>query len=90
MELENVEDDDDNQIAPYRPELYDHQHQPDDFFADLEELEGDSLSMLLSQGCVGDGKDKTTASDEVSDFFGWSGNNSNNNNNYDDQDSRSL
>ncbi|CAL9216824.1 unnamed protein product [Arabidopsis halleri] len=87
MELENIEDDEDNQIAPYRPELHDHQHQPDDFFADLEELEGDSLSMLLSQGCTGDGKDKTTASDGISNFFGWSGDN---NDNYDDQDSRSL
>ncbi|XP_010478495.1 PREDICTED: probable WRKY transcription factor 14 [Camelina sativa] len=89
MELENVEDDDD--IAPYRPELHDHQNQPDDFFADLEELEGDSLSMLLSQGCAGDGKDKKMASDGISDFFGWSGdNNNNNNNNNDDRDSRSL
>ncbi|CAD5314112.1 unnamed protein product [Arabidopsis thaliana] len=88
MELENVDDDDDNQIAPYRPELHDHQHQPDDLFADLEELEGDSLSMLLSHGCGGDGKDKTTASDGISNFFGWSGDN--NYNNYDDQDSRSL
>ncbi|EOA40466.1 hypothetical protein CARUB_v10009191mg [Capsella rubella] len=88
MELENVEDDDDNQIAPYRPELHDLQHQPDDFFADLEELEGDSLSMLLSQGCAGDGKDKKMVSDGISDFFCWSGDN--NNNNYDDQDSRSL
>ncbi|CAE5958919.1 unnamed protein product [Arabidopsis arenosa] len=87
MELENIEDDEDNQITPYRPELHDHQHQPDDFFADLEELEGDSLSMLLSQGCTGDGKDKTTASDGISNFFGWSGDN---NDNYDDQDSRSL
>ncbi|KAG7598779.1 WRKY domain [Arabidopsis suecica] len=87
MELENIEDDEDNQIAPYRPELHDHQHQPDDFFADLEELEGDSLSMLLSQGCTGDGKDKTTTSDGISNFFGWSGDN---NDNYDDQDSWSL
>ncbi|CAH8254007.1 unnamed protein product [Arabidopsis lyrata] len=87
MQLENIEDDEDNQIAPYIPELHDHQHQPDDFFADLEELEGDSLSMLLSQGCTGDGKDKTTASDGISNFFGWSGDN---NDNYHDQDSRSL
>ncbi|CAH2034564.1 unnamed protein product [Thlaspi arvense] len=85
MELENVEEDDDNQIAPYRPELH-HQHQPDDFFADLEELEGDSLSMLLSQSCAGDRNSKTTASDGISDFFGWSGENNNN----DDRDSRSL
>nr|QIN97344.1 WRKY7 transcription factor [Isatis tinctoria] len=85
MELENVEDDDDNQIAPYRPELHD-QHQPDDFFAELEELEVDSLSMLLSQGCAGDGNNKTTVSDGISDFFGWSGGNNSN----DDRDSRSL
>lgn len=85
MELENIEDDDDIQIAPYRPELHHDQHQPDDFFADLEALEGDSLSMLLSQGCAGDGTNKTTAS---SDFFGWSGDNNNNIN--DDRDSRSL
>ncbi|ESQ33792.1 hypothetical protein EUTSA_v10007691mg [Eutrema salsugineum] len=86
MELENVEDDEDNQIAPYRPELHHQHNQPDDFFADLEELEGDSLSMLLSQGCSGDRNNKTTASDGISDFFGWSGENNNN----DDQDSRSL
>nr|BAA13689.1 AR411 [Arabidopsis thaliana] len=58
MELENVDDDDDNQIAPYRPELHDHQHQPDDFFADLEELEGDSLSMLLSHAVTATGRIK--------------------------------
>uniref|UniRef100_A0A1J3FVD8 Putative WRKY transcription factor 14 n=2 Tax=Noccaea caerulescens TaxID=107243 RepID=A0A1J3FVD8_NOCCA len=87
MEFDNVEDDEDNQIAPYRPEIHHHQHQPDDFFADLEELEGDSLSMLLSQGCLGDRENKTTAaSDGISDFFGWSGENNNN----DERDSRSL
>ncbi|KAL0700234.1 hypothetical protein Bca4012_056356 [Brassica carinata] len=88
MELENVEDDDDNKIAPYRPELHD-QHQPDDFFADLEELEleGDSLSMLLSQGCAGDPTNETIASDGISDFFCWSGGNSNNK---DDQESKSF
>jgi hypothetical protein len=87
MDLENVEEDEDNQIAPYRPELHHHQHQPDDFFADLEELEGDSLSMLLSQGCLGDQKNKTTAaSDGIGDFFGWSGGNNTN----DERDSRSL
>ncbi|CAF1968097.1 hypothetical protein HID58_075153 [Brassica napus] len=82
MELENVEDDDDNKIAPYRPEIHD-QHQPDDFFADLEELEleGDSLSMLLSQGCAGDLNNETIASDGISDFFGWTVGN----NNKDDQ-----
>ncbi|CAN7049054.1 hypothetical protein BRARA_G00728 [Brassica rapa] len=80
MELENVEDD--NKVAPYRPEIHD-QHQPDDFFADLEELEleGDSLSMLLSQGCAGDLNNETIASDGISDFFGWTGEN----NNKDDQ-----
>ncbi|CAH8354846.1 unnamed protein product [Eruca vesicaria subsp. sativa] len=77
MELENVEDNDDNQFAPYRPELHD-QHQPNELFADLEELEGDSLSMLLSQGCAGDRNNKTTASDGISDFFGWSGGNNSN------------
>lgn len=87
MEFDNVEDDEDNQIAPYRPEIHQHQHQPDNFFADLEELEGDSLSMLLSQGCLGDRENKTTAaSDGISDFFGWSGENNNN----DERDSRSL
>ncbi|XP_018491954.1 probable WRKY transcription factor 14 isoform X2 [Raphanus sativus] len=83
MELKIVEDDDDNQFAPYRQELHD-QHQPDDFFADLEELEGDSLSMLLSQGVSSDGNNKTTASDGISDFFGWSGANNSN----DDRESR--
>ncbi|CAG7901508.1 unnamed protein product [Brassica rapa] len=80
MELENVEDD--NKVAPYRPEIHD-QHQPDDFFADLEELEleGDSLSMLLSQGCAGDLNNETIASDGISDFFGWTAGN----NNKDDQ-----
>ncbi|CAH8357933.1 unnamed protein product [Eruca vesicaria subsp. sativa] len=84
MELENVEDD---KIASYRPELHD-QHLADDFFADLEELEleGDSLSMLLSQGCAGDPNNETIASDGISDFFGWSGGN----NNKDDQESKSL
>ena len=80
MELKNVEDD--NKVAPYRPEIHD-QHQPDDFFADLEELEleGDSLSMLLSQGCAGDLNNETIASDGISDFFGWTAGN----NNKDDQ-----
>ncbi|XP_009144762.1 probable WRKY transcription factor 14 [Brassica rapa] len=80
MELETVEDD--NKVAPYRPEIHD-QHQPDDFFADLEELEleGDSLSMLLSQGCAGDLNNETIASDGISDFFGWTAGN----NNKDDQ-----
>ncbi|KAJ0237837.1 WRKY transcription factor 14 [Hirschfeldia incana] len=77
MELENVEDNDDNQFAPYRPELHD-QHQPDDFFEDLDELEGDSLSMLLSH-VAGNGSNKTTASNGISDFFGWSGANNSNN-----------
>ncbi|KAJ0236989.1 WRKY transcription factor 14 [Hirschfeldia incana] len=87
MELENVEYDEDNRITPYRPELHD-QHQPDDLFADLEELEleGDSLSMLLSQGCADDPNNETIASDGISDFFGWSGGN----NNKDDQESKSL
>lgn len=85
MEFENVEDDDHNQIATYKPELY-HHHQPEDFFADLEELEGNSLSMLLSRGCAGDREIKTTASEGISDFFGWSDDHNNNN----DQDLRSL
>ncbi|KAG2304054.1 hypothetical protein Bca52824_032705 [Brassica carinata] len=85
MELKNVENDDDNQFGPYRQELHG-QHQPDDFFADLEELEGDSLSILLSQGCTGHGNNKMSASDGISNFSGWPrGNNSN-----DDRDSRSL
>ncbi|CAF1928913.1 hypothetical protein HID58_066311 [Brassica napus] len=85
MELENVENDYDNQFAPYRPELPD-QHQPDDFFADLEELEEDSLSMFLSQGVAGYGSNKTTASNGISNFGGWSGADNSN----DDRDSRSL
>lgn len=86
IEFENVEDDDHNQIAAYKPELHHHHHQPEDFFADLEELEGDSLSMLLSRGCAGDQEIKTTASEGIADFFGWSDDNNNNN----DQDLRSL
>ncbi|CAN8313733.1 unnamed protein product [Cochlearia groenlandica] len=70
IELQNVEEEEDDQdhhdIAPYRPE----QHH-EDFFADLDELEGDSLSMLLSHG---DGRNVITAAcDEgTGDFFGWS------------------
>ncbi|CAH2059354.1 unnamed protein product [Thlaspi arvense] len=60
----------------YRPEF---QHQPEDFFADLDELEDDSLTMLLSQGFSGDSnlENKTNIPDVFSDFF-------------DDDDSRSL
>ncbi|CDY69417.1 BnaAnng30430D, partial [Brassica napus] len=60
----------------YRPEF---QHQPEGFFADLDELEEDSLTMLLSQGFSGGGnlENKTTIPDVFSDFF-------------DDDSSRSL
>ncbi|KFK44871.1 hypothetical protein AALP_AA1G313500 [Arabis alpina] len=88
MEFENVEEDDHNQIDAYKPELHHHRQPEDNFFADLEELEGNSLSMLLSRGCAGDREVKTTATGGISDFFGWSDDNNNNNNN--DQDLRSL
>nr|QIN97349.1 WRKY12 transcription factor [Isatis tinctoria] len=74
MEFDNDVDD------TYRPEF---QHQPDDFFADLDELEEDSLTMLLSQGFSGDNsgggnlENKTMIPDVFSDFF-------------DDDSSRSL
>lgn len=65
----------------YRPEF---QHQLENFFDDLDELEEDSLNMLLSQGFAGDSssggnmeKYKTTIPDVFSDFF-------------DDDSSRSL
>ncbi|KFK36384.1 hypothetical protein AALP_AA4G116800 [Arabis alpina] len=53
----------------YRPELF--QHQPEDFFADLDELEGDSLTMLLSQGFAGDssGGGSLENKNVFSDFF---------------------
>ncbi|KAF8110167.1 hypothetical protein N665_0086s0008 [Sinapis alba] len=53
----------------YRPEF---QHQPEGFFADLDELEEDSLTMLLSQGFSGGGcnlENKTAIPDVFSDFF---------------------
>ncbi|KAJ4891661.1 putative WRKY transcription factor 35 [Raphanus sativus] len=65
MEFDNDVDD------TYRPEF---QHQPEGFFADLDELEEDSLTMLLSQGNL---ENKTTIPDVFSDFF-------------DDDSSRSL
>ncbi|CAH8354972.1 unnamed protein product [Eruca vesicaria subsp. sativa] len=62
----------------YRPEF---QLQQEDFFADLDELEDDSLTMLLSRGFSGDnnsgGGNKMTIPDVFSDFF-------------DDDSSRSL
>ncbi|CAF1817953.1 hypothetical protein HID58_059125 [Brassica napus] len=63
MEFDNDVDD------TYRPEF---QHQPEGFFADLDELEEDSLTMLLSQGFSGGGgnlENKTTIPDVFSDFF---------------------
>ncbi|KAG2326776.1 hypothetical protein Bca52824_009504 [Brassica carinata] len=71
MEFDNDVDD------TYIPEF---QHQPEGFFADLDELEEDSLTMLLSQGFSGSGgnlENKTTIPDVFSDFF-------------DDDSSRSL
>ncbi|KAL0862732.1 hypothetical protein Bca101_041850 [Brassica carinata] len=71
MEFDNDVDD------TYIPEF---QHQPEGFFADLDELEEDSLTMLLSQGFSGGGgnlENKTTIPDVFSDFF-------------DDDSSRSL
>ncbi|AEC09027.1 unnamed protein product [Arabidopsis thaliana] len=64
----------------YRPELLqEFQHQPEDFFADLDELEGDSLTMLLSHSSGGGNmENKTTIPDVFSDFFD------------DDESSRSL
>ena len=64
----------------YRPELLqEFQHQPEDFFADLDELEGDSLTMLLSHSRGGGNmENKTTIPDVFSDFFD------------DDESSRSL
>ncbi|EFH57619.1 hypothetical protein ARALYDRAFT_482446 [Arabidopsis lyrata subsp. lyrata] len=54
---ENMEFDYNDVEDTYRPELLrEFQHQPEDFFADLDELEGDSLT-------------KTTIPDVFSDFF---------------------
>ncbi|CAH8343455.1 unnamed protein product [Eruca vesicaria subsp. sativa] len=72
----------DNDVGDtYRPEF---QHQTGDFFADLDELEEDSLTMLLSQGFSGDNsggcnnlENITTIPDIFSDFI-------------DDDSSRSL
>lgn len=66
MEFDNDVDD------TYRPELLpEFQHQPEDFFADLDELEGDSLTMLLSQGFAGDssGGGSLENKNVFSDFF---------------------
>ncbi|KAL1200425.1 putative WRKY transcription factor 35 [Cardamine amara subsp. amara] len=65
MEFDNDVDD------TYRPELFpDFQHQPEDFFADLDELEGDSLTRLLSHSSGGGNmENKTTIPDVFSDFF---------------------
>ncbi|KAF8108913.1 hypothetical protein N665_0104s0224 [Sinapis alba] len=73
MEFNDVDD-------TYRPEF---QHQPGDFFADLDDLEDDSLTMLLSQGFSGDNSgggnldNKKMIPDVFSGFF-------------DDHSSRSL
>ncbi|ESQ52089.1 hypothetical protein EUTSA_v10016714mg [Eutrema salsugineum] len=80
---DNMEfDNNDVEADTYRPDF---QHQPEDFFADLDELEDDSLTMLLSQGFPGDSsvgtnlENKTTNITNVfSDFFD------------DDESSRSL
>lgn len=74
---ENVEErhdnmDFDNDVEDtYRPELLpEFQHQPEDFFADLDELEGDSLTMLLSHSSSGGNmENKTSIPDVFSDFF---------------------
>ncbi|KAF3575821.1 hypothetical protein DY000_02035268 [Brassica cretica] len=65
MEFDDVDD-------TYRPDF---QHQPGDFFADLDDLEEDSLTMLLSQGFSGDNcgggnlDNKRMIPDVFSDFF---------------------
>lgn len=65
MEFDDVDD-------TYRPEF---QHQLGDFFADLDELEEDSLTMLLPQGFSGDNSgggnldNKRMIPDVFSDFF---------------------
>ncbi|XP_010504968.1 PREDICTED: probable WRKY transcription factor 35 [Camelina sativa] len=67
---DNMEFDNDVEDT-YRPELLpEFQHQPEDFFADLDELEGDSLNMLLSHSSGGGNMDNTsTIPDVFSDFF---------------------
>ncbi|EOA27129.1 hypothetical protein CARUB_v10023228mg [Capsella rubella] len=67
---DNMEFDNDGEDT-YKPELLpEFQHQSEDFFADLDELEGDSLTMLLSHSSGGGNMETdTTIPDVFSDFF---------------------
>ncbi|XP_011096716.1 probable WRKY transcription factor 14 [Sesamum indicum] len=60
----------------YKPTLPDSNHSEDSFFADLEEIEADSLDILFTQGFSGDdGRDDDKALDPFS-FYDWAtGNN---------------
>ncbi|XP_010519038.1 PREDICTED: probable WRKY transcription factor 14 [Tarenaya hassleriana] len=62
----------------YRPEIH---HSSEDFFADLDEIDGDDpLSLLLARG-FGDQTNKTTSSESFGDFFfDWSVNHNNDHN----------
>ncbi|XP_019058131.1 PREDICTED: probable WRKY transcription factor 14 isoform X2 [Tarenaya hassleriana] len=97
---------DDSNIQSYRPDVSSEvHHNSDDFFADLDELDGDDpLSLLLSQGfssvsgsAAGDGvrKNETASSDAFGDFcFDWSVNRNDDNTTSfedgDDSNSKSL
>ncbi|KAL0442383.1 UNVERIFIED_CONTAM: putative WRKY transcription factor 14 [Sesamum latifolium] len=60
----------------YKPTLPDSNHSEDSFFADLGEIEADSLDMLFTQGFSGDDGGDDKALDPFS-FYDWAtGNNS--------------
>ncbi|KAI3455886.1 hypothetical protein Pfo_012549 [Paulownia fortunei] len=58
----------------YKPTLPDSNHSEDSFFADLGEIEADSLDILFTQGFSGDDGRDNKALDPFS-FYDWAGNN---------------
>lgn len=58
----------------YKPSLPNSNHSEDSFFADLGEIEADSLDILFTQGFPGDDGRDNKALDPFS-FYDWAGNN---------------
>ncbi|KAK6150173.1 hypothetical protein DH2020_017698 [Rehmannia glutinosa] len=74
LEMDGADFDDQGFPNSYKPTLPDSNQSEDSFFADLGEIDGDSLDILLTQGFSGDnhGRDKN-ALDPFS-FYDWVGN----------------